>query len=393
MRACWLGCCVALLLLSVVTADEEPDEEPCQIPRDATREQKCDYITENEDACDVDSLIDYLEVYYCSDVSQGAAYAIMGTFVVWWCILISVLGSTADEYFCPPLTSTASWLQLRPRVAAVTLLALANGAPDIFSVQAALAQGDTLLAVGAMLGGTLFVTFLVVPAVIFCSTDAVLAGGMLFRDVGSFCVVVGLVAGLCALGEIYIWQPCVLLGLYIVYVIVVANSHRISPMRWNSETAPLLTPSGSAPTQPTDRGRRGSVNDSTPNRLDDQQNGFCAEVCEMTEWAERSAFERVLYVLEAPFRLARIVTIPTFIAPEELNGSDVKAGKTMADQPVLVNCPEKVAIAVSALGFPCLVTAWVQAEILDDDFETTINGVLIDVYPQNLRLVSPLLCH
>eukprot|EP01043_Picozoa_sp_COSAG02_P089164 COSAG02_NODE_26170_length_639_cov_0.901852_1_plen_162_part_01 len=106
----------------------------------------------------------------------------------------------------------------------------------------------------------------------------------------------------------------------------------------------------------------------------------------MTEWAERSAFERFLYVLEAPFRLARIVTIPTFIAPEELDASDVKAGKTMAEQPVLVNCPEKVAIAASALGFPCLITAWVQAEILDDDFETTVNGVLIDMYPQIIDL-------
>lgn len=91
---------VLLLFAQVATADEDPDG-PCQIPRDATREQKCEYITDNEE-CEVDSLIDYLEVYYCTDVSQGAAYAIMATFVVWWCILIAVLGSTADEYFCPP---------------------------------------------------------------------------------------------------------------------------------------------------------------------------------------------------------------------------------------------------------------------------------------------------
>lgn len=382
MRVGWLGCCAALLLLSVATADEEPNE-PCQIPRDATREEKCEYITDNDDACDVDSLIDYLEVYYCSNVSQGAAYAFMVAFVAWWWLLIAVLGSTADEYFCPPLTSTASWLQLRPRVAAVTLLALANGAPDIFSVQAALQQGDTLLAVGAMLGGTLFVTFLVVPAVIFCSTDAVLAGGMLFRDVGSFCVVVGLVAGLFALGNVYVWQPCVLLGLYVLYVAVVANSHRISPMRWTSESAPLLAPATAE--AETRAPRRGSVNDSMPRRLDEQQSNFCAEVCEMTEWAERSAFERALYMLEAPFRVARTATIPTFITPEELDDADVKAGRTMADKPVLVSCAEKVAIAVSALGFPCLVTVWVQAEILDDDFETNVNGAVIKFYPQTHR--------
>ena len=54
----------------------------------------------------------------------------------------------------------------------------------------------------------------------------------------------------------------------------------------------------------------------------------------------------------------------------------------MADKPVLVNCPEKVAIAASSLGFPCLMTAWVQAEILDDDFETTVNGAPVDIYPR-----------
>lgn len=388
MRACslLLFSALLLLLLSAGSADEEPDE--CQIPRDATRAEKCAYVTGNEQ-CEVDSVIDYLDAYYCSDVSQGVAYVIMAGFAAWWCILIAVLGSTADEYFCPPLTATASWLQLRPRVAAVTLLALANGAPDIFSVQAALEQGETLLAVGAMLGGTLFVTFLVVPAVIFYSTDAVLAGGMLFRDVGCFCIVVGLVGGLCALGSIYIWQPCVLLGLYVVYVAVVANSHRISPMRWNSERTLLLPPAaGDASTQPTDRARRGSVNDRTENRLDDTQAGFCAELCVMTEWMERSTFERILYVVESPFRILRVLTIPTFIAPEELDESDVKAGRTMADSPILVSCPEKVAIAASSLGFPCLVTLWAQAEVLDDDFETTVNGVSSNLQPQDFQLLT-----
>ena len=383
----WLGCVATLLLLSGATADEADPDEPCQIPRAATRAEKCSYVTDNEE-CEVDSVIDYLALYYCSDVSQGIAYSIMGGFVVWWCILIAVLGSTADEYFCPPLTSTADWLQLRPRVAAVTLLALANGAPDIFSVQAALEQGETLLAVGAMLGGTLFVTCLVVPAVIFCSTDAVLAGGMLFRDVGCFCVVVGLVAGLCALGEVRIWQPCVLLGLYVVYVIVVANSHRISPARWtNQEKAPLLRPAtapAAASAQPTESPRRGSVNDVASNR--DGQVAFFAEVCAMTEWADRGIIERVLYVLESPFRIARVLTIPTFVAPEELDEADVKAGRTMVDKPVLVSCPQKVAIAASSMGFPCLVTIWIQAEVLDDDFETLINGTPIHLHRQLLSL-------
>ena len=52
------------------------------------------------------------------------AIAMLGTR---WCLLVLVLGTTADEYFCPALESLADWLGLRQRVAAVTLLALGNG--------------------------------------------------------------------------------------------------------------------------------------------------------------------------------------------------------------------------------------------------------------------------
>eukprot|EP01050_Picozoa_sp_SAG11_P007948 SAG11_NODE_680_length_7781_cov_6.490497_2_plen_93_part_00 len=78
-----------------------------------------------------------------------------------WCILVLVLGTTADEYFCPALENLGDWLGLRQRVAAVTLLALGNGAPDVFAVQVALAQGETKLAIGALLGGSLIVTTVV----------------------------------------------------------------------------------------------------------------------------------------------------------------------------------------------------------------------------------------
>lgn len=374
-----LGLCLCCAAFAAVRADEADDDEPCQIPRAASRAEKCDYITEREDACEVDALLDYLHLYYCSDVSQPVAHLILAALCVWWCLLIAVLGSTADEYFCPPLTSTASWLQLRPRVAAVTLLALANGAPDVFSVQAALDQGDTLLAVGAMLGGTLFVTCLVVPAVIFCSQDRVLAGGMLFRDVTTFLVVVGLVAGLCAMGSVRVWQPCVLLVLYVLYVVAVATSHRVPPARWarseegsKEETAPLLPEAGAG------SGRRGSVN-SVDAAGGGRTGSLAEELYELSDWAERGRLERVLYVLEGPFRLARVLTIPAFIQPEEQEqdlGPARAATTRPGSQVVLVNCTQKIMLACSALGFPALVCIWVQTEVIDDDdFETAVNGI------------------
>jgi hypothetical protein len=122
-RALLLLLAAASQRLALVSADEEePEPEPedeCRIPPDLTREQRCEYV-ESTEACDeIAEVIDYLEIYYCSDVSQGVANFLLLCFALWWCLLIVVLGTTADEYFCPPLTAMARWLRLRPRVAAV----------------------------------------------------------------------------------------------------------------------------------------------------------------------------------------------------------------------------------------------------------------------------------
>jgi sodium/potassium/calcium exchanger 6 len=65
-----------------------------------------------------------------------------GAYIIWCCLLLYVLGTTADQYFAPALIQLSDWLGLRPRVAGVTLLALGNGAPDVFSVIAAYRAGQ-----------------------------------------------------------------------------------------------------------------------------------------------------------------------------------------------------------------------------------------------------------
>ena len=72
------------------------------------------------------------------------------------------LGSTADSYLSPCLETISVKLSCSESLAGVTLLALGNGAPDVFSAIAAggdsAENGDIMLAVSALVGSSFFIT-------------------------------------------------------------------------------------------------------------------------------------------------------------------------------------------------------------------------------------------
>eukprot|EP01035_Chromulina_nebulosa_P016813 gene16813-22297_t len=90
------------------------------------------------------------------------------------------LGSTASNYFSPTLANICHRLKLRYDIAGVTLLAFGNGAPDVFSsISSFSGQSGTdstreamLVGIGALLGGSVFVTTVVVGSIaIICPCD------------------------------------------------------------------------------------------------------------------------------------------------------------------------------------------------------------------------------
>ena len=75
------------------------------------------------------------------------------------------LGSTADQYLSPALEAISDKLSCSESLAGVTLLALGNGAPDVFSAIAASGDsdenGDIMLSVSALIGSAFFITTVV----------------------------------------------------------------------------------------------------------------------------------------------------------------------------------------------------------------------------------------
>lgn len=132
---------------------------------------------------DAGTLIDYKFLAYCTPALQDSPVAARVVLVVLLGLLLYLLSSTADSFFCPVL-QVSGWcllplgkrcrpaadaLPLRtqaivekyripPDLAGVTFLTFGNGSPDVFSNIAAFASSSPSIGVTAILGGGLLVT-------------------------------------------------------------------------------------------------------------------------------------------------------------------------------------------------------------------------------------------
>jgi sodium/potassium/calcium exchanger 6 len=79
-------------------------------------------------------------MYHCS--SPGQQPLVLVGLILYLLYAIMLLASTADNWFVVELQTLSSVLKLSDDVAGVTLLALGNGAPDVFTAVVGLGQDD-----------------------------------------------------------------------------------------------------------------------------------------------------------------------------------------------------------------------------------------------------------
>ena len=105
--------------------------------------------------------------------------------LLWMVLLFRMLGSTAEDYFSPPLEMFSVKLGLPPRFAGVSLLALGNGAADVSATRNAMTSDihtGYLMSLGALTGAAMFIGTVLAGMIIIVS-DGVPCRGALVRDV------------------------------------------------------------------------------------------------------------------------------------------------------------------------------------------------------------------
>ncbi|KAI5819394.1 Sodium/calcium exchanger protein-domain-containing protein [Pyronema omphalodes] len=203
-------------------------------PRDvliAGQDKECRNVHQAKDKCafvrkhckeENIGFFNYLDLYYCW--WGNSQWLALGLFGGWLSILFATIGTAASEYFTTNLQTISSVLGMSENLAGVTLLALGNGSPDVFSTIAAMKIDSGSLAVGELIGAACFITA-VVSGAMACVKPFRVGRRAFLRDVTFFtgAIVFGLF--FLADGQLTMWECVVMIVYYALYVAFVVGWH------------------------------------------------------------------------------------------------------------------------------------------------------------------------
>ncbi|RZC55383.1 hypothetical protein C5167_014239 [Papaver somniferum] len=125
---------------------------------------------------------------------------------------------TAQDRFSIVVTKLTKYLDLSPSMGAVTLLALGNGAPDVFASVAAVRGGHARTGLGAILSAGTFVSAFVVGFVTIYAAPFNVDASSFVRDVFFYLIAAFTLFYVYLSAEIYLWQAIGFVGFYVFFV-------------------------------------------------------------------------------------------------------------------------------------------------------------------------------
>ncbi|KAF8356449.1 hypothetical protein PRIPAC_98072 [Pristionchus pacificus] len=189
---------------------------------------RCDYV-QKTDACAGGGYLQWTTYVYCDDDEVGNWF-IVAEGVIFLLFLFLMLSTSADDFFCPNISTIVNKLCISENLAGVTFMAFGNGAPDVFTSLASVVTSPTPradLALGGLLGGALFVTLIVLSGVVLVRPFKAAIFSSL-RDLTFFLITMGLILLFFLLSDkVEIWQPLLFIGVYAFYVLTVLTTEYV----------------------------------------------------------------------------------------------------------------------------------------------------------------------
>ncbi|CAI5453636.1 unnamed protein product [Caenorhabditis angaria] len=200
--------------------DEICSADECNFNKTWTSEQKCAYIKCNPDACEGGGYLQWSEYVKC-EYKVGVRVILIILAIIYLFCLFVIMTVVADDFFSPSITGIVSHLRMSESIAGVTFLAFGNGAPDVFGSIASILTTPTPkadLALGDLFGGGIFVTTVVLSAIILTKSFKI-AIIPTIRDILFYLVTLAFIL-FCFLkyDRVHVWMPATFLGIYACYV-------------------------------------------------------------------------------------------------------------------------------------------------------------------------------
>ncbi|EKE39294.1 hypothetical protein ENUP19_0325G0004 [Entamoeba nuttalli] len=289
---------IYIILLCIINVYGE-----CVLPK----EGQCNYILQNCE--DVSFLINYLELLYC----YNSYWIVFVCMVIGIIIIFYLLSVSSSDHFVPILTILSKHLSMSADLAGITILAIGNGAPDVFSTFVAIYNtGDVELATAEVIGSGCFVSSIIVASIVLLGKEDIKMPETLIHNISCYILALLFVYFICTTGSVSIIHSIIFILIYLLYVCFIGYITKNKPLIKISEQL--------------DSENKTKLIDNTLNNIDEELNssnenttlnnnissdkGFTSqynilEQIKLTNW-----FNKILLILSIPFRFIMEFTTP-----------------------------------------------------------------------------------
>ena len=144
----------------------------------ATIEEKCNFVSHN---CTYE-YFNFYSLHYCYMKGSIIPTAIIDILILM--LLFFILSSTSDIFLSTAITKIVENFKINQNIAATTLLAFGNGAPDVISSLVASGEVEGIsFSISSLIGGGMFITSFVLGSVVFKGKDILVNSNMFNREI------------------------------------------------------------------------------------------------------------------------------------------------------------------------------------------------------------------